>query len=45
MNIIELTLLIINIMTSPFLLLNFFVGRKDRHETTKQKTVPKSYCT
>ena len=25
-------------MTSPFLLLNYFVGRKDRCETTKDKT-------
>ena len=25
-------------MTSPFLLLNYFVGRKDRCETTKHKT-------
>ena len=36
MNIIELTLFIIKIMTSPFLLLTYIVGRKDRHghETT-----------
>ena len=29
-------------MASPFLLLNYFVGRKYRCETTKHKT--KSYC-
>ena len=31
-------------MASSFLLLNYFVGRKYRCETTKHKTVPKSYC-
>ena len=45
MNIIEITLLIVNIMTSPFQLLNYFVGRKSRYKTTKNKIVPKSYCT
>ena len=44
-NIIDLTLFKINIMASPFLLLNYFVGRKYRCETTKHKTVPNSYCT
>ena len=39
MNIIELTMFIINIMTSPFLLPNYFVGRKDRCENTKHKTI------
>ena len=32
-------------MESPFLLLNYFVGRKYRCETTKHKTVSKTYCT
>ena len=32
-------------MTSPSLLLNYFVGRKDRCETTEHKAVPKSYRT
>ena len=45
MNIIDLTLFKVNIMASPFLLLNYFVGRKDPCETTKHKTVPKSYYT
>ena len=45
MNIIDLTLLKINIMASPFLLLNYVVGRKYCCETTKHTTVPKSYCT
>ena len=31
-----LSLFIINIMTSPFLLLNYIVGSKDRCETTKR---------
>ena len=35
MNIIDLTLFKVNIMASPFLLLNYFVGRKDPCETTK----------
>ena len=42
MNIIDLTLFKINIMASPFLLLNYFVGRKYRCETTKHKTVYQS---
>ena len=45
MNIIDLTSFIINKMTQPFLLMDYFVGRKDRCETTKHKTLPKSYCT
>ena len=45
MNIIDLTSFIINIMTQLFLLMGYFVGRKDRCEITAQKTLPKSYCT
>ena len=38
MNIFDLKLFKINIMASPFLLLNYFVERKYRCETTKHKT-------
>ena len=37
MNIIDLTLFKINIVASPFLLLNYVVGKKYRCGTTKPK--------